>query len=60
MGRHGLRLKENQASGKTMIKYMAENCYKKKGGHSVLLSSAVIIIAIIIKTRNIDLIKVVI
>ena len=60
MGRHGLRLKENQASGKTMIKYMAENCYKKKGVHSVLLSSAVIIIAIIIKTRNIDLIKVVI
>ena len=30
MERHGLRLKENQASGKTMIKYMAENFYKRK------------------------------
>lgn len=60
MGRRGLRLKENQANGKTIIEYRGQKIVtRKKGGHSILLSSAVIIIAIIIKTWNMDLIKLV-
>lgn len=55
----GLRLKVNQASGKMIIKWGRGVVTRIKGGHSTVLSSASIVILIITKTLNMDLIKLV-